>query len=375
MRDAADVSACAAPQRCCVAAPAPALDAGWLRELARRCGAEAVGLASAEDPALADQSAAAQAAMFGTRTFVSLGVRLHRENARSPLRSLYNLEQRRCAEALVAAARALAAELERSGVRAVHLPPAFPMEFGPRMSGPGAVAHRVVAEAAGLGRTGLNRLLIHPVHGSCLLLTTVLVDRAASAYDRPLLANPCFGCGLCAAACPTGAIAADGHFNALACLVHNYRPGLSGFRDWVRAVVGARSVREYRAKFSDVETLELWQGLTHEAGSRCGYCVSVCPAGSMARPDYDADRGQYQARVVAPLGGKREPVYAVSGSDADGYAERHFPAKTTRLAGSGMHFDSVAAACCRSPSSAGGPRASRPPTTSSSPAASLWPTP
>uniref|UniRef100_UPI0031DD0913 4Fe-4S binding protein n=1 Tax=Streptomyces hawaiiensis TaxID=67305 RepID=UPI0031DD0913 len=48
--------------------------------------------------------------------------------------------------------------------------------------------------------------------------------------------NPCIGCTLCVAACPVGAIAKDGAFDALACTTHNYREFMSGFTDWAQTV-------------------------------------------------------------------------------------------------------------------------------------------
>lgn len=60
-----------------------------------------------------------------------------------------------------------------------------------------------VAVAAGLGRMGLHRNVIHPVFGSFVLLNTVLIEADMDEYNTPLDYNPCLGCRLCSAACPT----------------------------------------------------------------------------------------------------------------------------------------------------------------------------
>jgi epoxyqueuosine reductase QueG len=68
----------------------------------------------------------------------------------------------------------------------------------------GHVSHKVIAMQAGLGWIGKNNLLVHPEHGSRLRYASVLTDLVLP-YDRPIEGD-CGACGLCAAACPGGAI-------------------------------------------------------------------------------------------------------------------------------------------------------------------------
>jgi len=63
-----------------------------------------------------------------------------------------------------------------------------------------------------------------------------LVDAEVTAYSRPIAYNPCLECKLCVAACPTGAISADGYFDFSACQTHNYREFMGGFTDWVEKI-------------------------------------------------------------------------------------------------------------------------------------------
>lgn len=303
------------------------LDSVWLKQMFRDAGIDDVGCVEVSRPELAGEHAAIQTYLSSTQTLVSLVGRVQRPNAVSSARSLYNLEQRRCSEQVDQAARSVVAMLAHKQIRAVYLPLAFPMEFESGLR----VSHKTVAVAAGMGAMGLSRLLLHPDFGSCILITTVLLDCAVTAYDRPLTVNPCIDCKLCVAACPTGTIRTDGVFKGELCGAHNYRFRTRGFLHWVATLVGVKSVAEYRDVYSDVETLKLWQGLTYEAGNLCGHCVAVCPAGRETIGHYIRDPKRYVRDVVAPLRQRQEQVYAFPGSDSDGYAERHFPRKTTRL--------------------------------------------
>lgn len=68
----------------------------------------------------------------------------------------------------------------------------------------GALSHKAVGLAAGLGWQGKNLLLINPHYGSRIRLATVLTD-APLAMDISIK-NRCGKCNLCREACPAGAI-------------------------------------------------------------------------------------------------------------------------------------------------------------------------
>jgi len=119
--------------------------------------------------------------------------------------------------------------------------------------------------AAGLGRMGIHRNVIHPRFGNFILLGTVLIAAEATAYVQPLSYNPCLECKLCVAACPVGAIAPNGDFNFSACYTHNYREFLGGFTDWVEQIADSKSALDYRKKVSDPESASMWQSLSFGA--------------------------------------------------------------------------------------------------------------
>src|SRR5215831_3359832 len=121
---------------------------------------------------------------------------------------------------------------------------------------------------------------------------------------KPLDYNPCVECKLCVAACPTGAIGADGYFNFSACYTHNYREFMSGFTDWVEQIADSRNAEEYREKVADAESASMWQSLSFGANYKAAYCLGVCPD---------------IVEVVKPLQQKSKTVYVVPGSDAESH--------------------------------------------------------
>ncbi|HZW07103.1 MAG TPA: tRNA epoxyqueuosine(34) reductase QueG [Phycisphaerales bacterium] len=87
---------------------------------------------------------------------------------------------------------------------------AFPAEAFRSFTDTAPVLERRFAQRAGLGWLAKNAMLIHPVHGSWLLLggflTTLKLPTPPDA-DQPLFTDHCGACTRCIDACPTGAIA------------------------------------------------------------------------------------------------------------------------------------------------------------------------
>lgn len=198
------------------------------------------------------------------------------------------------------------------------------------------VPHKPIAVAAGIGHLGHNRNVLHPRFGNFVLLNTVLIDREATAYDKPLDFNPCIECKLCAAVCPVGAIRNDGHFQFSNCFTHNYRDRLGGFSDWVENIATSKTVRAYRKKVADAETVSMWQSLSYGICNKSSYCLAVCPAGEERIEAYLTDRKSYVQQVVKPLQNKEESVYVIPGSDSEAHVARRYPHKTIRRVGNGL---------------------------------------
>jgi ferredoxin/putative sterol carrier protein len=268
---------------------------------------------------------------------------MNREPVRSSARSVANLEFHHTGDRTNEVASAIVSALEAQAHRAVNPSMGFPMEMEHFPGKIWVVAHKPVAVAAGLGQMGIHRNVIHPKFGNFILLATVLVDTEISEQGARLDYNPCLECKLCVAACPVGAIGADGHFDFSACYTHNYREFLGGFGDWVETVVASRDPLDYRRRVNDGETASVWQSLSFGPNYKAAYCMAVCPAGDDVIGPFLDDRKAFLKSVVDPLQAKEETLYVVRGSDAESYAAKRFPHKTIKTVGNGVRPGSVRA--------------------------------
>jgi ferredoxin-NADP reductase/Fe-S-cluster-containing hydrogenase component 2 len=317
------------------------VDAAWLRQLARDCGADDVGLVEISRPALDSQRDELLHNYPWTKTLLGFVVRMNREPIRSPARSVANIEFHHSGLEVDEVGRRLVQRLEAAGVRAVSPAMGFPMEMYQFPSTIWIVSHKLVAVAAGLGHMGIHRNLIHPKFGNFVLLGTVLIGAEATEYDAPIDYNPCLECRLCVTACPVGAIAPDGGFNFSACFTHNYREFMGGFTDWIEQIADSKNALDYRSRMSEPETASMWQSLSHGANYKAAYCMAVCPAGEDVIGTYLKDRARHIQEILRPLQEREEPVYVVKGSDAEAYAKRRWKNKTVKTVGNALRPRSI----------------------------------
>jgi ferredoxin len=320
------------------------LDPSWLRALCLEAGADDVGFVELARPALAEERPHIERTFPPTRSLISFALRMNRDNVRSPARSLANNEFHHTGDRVNEVARRITASLERAGIRALNPPMAFPMEADRWMTERiWVVAHKPVAVAAGLGHMGIHRNVIHPRFGNFILLGTILVAADISAYSRELDYNPCLECKLCVAACPVGAIGADGVFNFFSCYTHNYREFMGGFTDWVENVADSRDGLDYRRRVKESESVSMWQSLGFGPNYKSAYCMAVCPAGEDVIEPYLASKKTFTDDVVRPLQARMEPVYVVPGSDAEKHVRKRYPHKTVRPVRNSLRPRTVAA--------------------------------
>ncbi len=311
--------------------PPRMLDAAWLRQFCLDAGADDVGFVRIDRPELDDQRADILSVLPQTRSLISFVCRMNRDPLRTPARSIANMEFHATGQAVDTVSRAIVRQLEAMGIRAVNEPTGFPMEVGrfPDQQ-PWTISHKPIAVAAGLGQMGIHRNVIHPRFGNFVLLGTVLLEADITEQQQPIDYNPCLECKLCVAACPVGAIGADGHFNFSACYTHNYREFLGGFTDWVETVVESTDARAYRAQVTPGETASMWQSLSFGPNYKAAYCMAVCPAGEDVIAPFLQNRQAYLGEVVKPLQEKSETIYVIAGSDAEEYAQRRYPHKPVK---------------------------------------------
>ena len=312
------------------------IDAKWLRDACLAAGADDVAFASADNPDLASEVTHVQDALPGTRSYISLVVKMNRDNVRSTARSVANQEFHRSGEILNEAAHRITRMLENRGYRALNPSATFPMEMDRFPGRIWVVAHKPVAVAAGLGVMGIHRNVIHPRFGNFILLGTILVDADISEYGQPLDYSPCLECKLCVAACPVGAIGKDGQFDFMSCSTHNYREFMGGLTDWVQTIADSSDAHDFRSRVTDAENASMWQSLSFKPNYKAAYCIAVCPAGEDVIEPYLDDRKAFMDQVLKPLQDKRETLYVLPNSPAKAYAEKRFPHKPLKIVDSGI---------------------------------------
>ena len=312
------------------------IDAKWLRDACLAAGADDVAFASVGNLGLASEVTHVQDALPGTRSYISLVVKMNRDNVRSTARSVANQEFHRSGEILNEAAHRITRMLENRGYRALNPSATFPMEMDRFPGRIWVVAHKPVAVAAGLGVMGIHRNVIHPRFGNFILLGTILVDADISEYGQPLDYSPCLECKLCVAACPVGAIGKDGQFDFMSCSTHNYREFMGGFTDWVQTIADSSDAHDFRSRVTDAENASMWQSLSFKPNYKAAYCIAVCPAGEDVIEPYLDDRKAFMDQVLKPLQDKHETLYVLPNSPAKAYAEKRFPHKPLKIVDSGI---------------------------------------
>ena len=317
------------------------LNIDYLRSLCKELGADDVGFLNTSHEVFRLDGDDIRAMHPRAKGAIVLALRLHRGSIRSPSHYVADREMHAATDEILNVIRKVSTRLEREGVWCVGDTGHFPMKMDRWPGKVWDISLKPLAVAAGLGHMGHNRLVLHPEFGGFMFLGAILIDHEISEQTSESQEHPCISCKLCVAACPTGAIAPDGHFDFGACLTHNYREKLGGFSDWVENVVESKTAKEYRSRVNDAETGSWWQSLSSGANTKCDACMAVCPAAADEVDVFRNDRKTYRNDIVKPLQKREEPVYVVKGSDAEAQLPKRFPHKTPRLVGNGLRPNSA----------------------------------
>jgi NAD-dependent dihydropyrimidine dehydrogenase PreA subunit len=313
-----------------------------IREKLLELGAADVGFVEIERESLAQHRESILGTFPETKSIISFVVRMNRESVRNPARSLANSAFHHANVDATAIGLSLTRWFEDQGVRALNVNAGFPMEAG---NFPNkrvwTVSHKPLAVAAGLGRMGLHRNVIHPKFGNFILLGSILTEVRLDEYTHPIDYNPCLDCKLCVAACPVGAINQDGYFNFSACMTHNYREFMGGFQDWVDSIVESQNQAAMAKKFSSGENASMWQSLSFGANYKAAYCMAVCPAGEDVITPFLDNRAGFVDNVLKPLQRKEETIYVVANSDAERFVRTRFPHKKVKMVRSGIKSETI----------------------------------
>lgn len=124
----------------------------------------------------------------------------------------------------------------------------------------GRYSHKKGACLAGLGSIGKNSLFIHKEFGSLVRLGTVFTDCPLETGEE-CVADLCGECGICAAACPAGAISGE------------------PFREGIR-----------REEMFDAEKCSEYMKRAFQhigRGAVCGICMKVCPLNGLDKTGKD----------------------------------------------------------------------------------------
>jgi len=109
--------------------PALPLDADWLRTLCLEAGADDVGFVPVEHPGLAAHKSDIVSLFPSAKALISIVCRMNRENIRTPMRSIANLEFHHTNDEVNEVARRIVRSLDAAGIRAINGGAAgFPME-------------------------------------------------------------------------------------------------------------------------------------------------------------------------------------------------------------------------------------------------------
>lgn len=226
-----------------------------LREYARILELDFIGFCPVESFDKAPEGRRPTLYLENARSIISIGYKLNYSPIQNlpASRSAYMLEHDYANQHLDQSSHKIARFLEERGFEAVGFDSGagFYHEAGKTLKEfAGDISHKHAAVACGLGKFGLNNLVISRKWGPRMRLATI-VTNAEVKYDCPIEENPCLTdeCEECVRICPVHAL--DGWEG-------KYTPETG----WI---IDKRRCYDYI--------------FTTLRGQRCGLCIKACPVG------------------------------------------------------------------------------------------------
>lgn len=255
------------------------MDAERIKQLGLSLGADCVGIASREAYEGVEPKADLNVMVSNARSIVVFGLWMGDGAIESPSEVVQSQHLMIIYEELNRIGLKLARELEKAGHRASTIPPHLPIEMSSKTKGLiGPVSLRHAAEAAGLGKLGLNRLFISSDLGARVRLGGVVTD-AGLAPDSLVSESPCDDCMECVRACPVSAIAEDGTVDVVACTRNNFPYGLSTLIKRLSDLAMEGSSEDWKKFVKSPDFWNYYQALSLGLFYCCFECQRSCPVG------------------------------------------------------------------------------------------------
>ena len=218
---------------------------GKVKDFVKKKGATLVGVATTKRFSRALKGHRPRDLLPNAQSVISIGLRINKSSITQLPKTMreYKINYDVANLKLNSLALETARFLEDLGYEALAIPASSPYD---KKKNFGDMSHKHAAVAAGLGRFGMNNLVLTPDYGPYVRFVTVITS-AALRPDRPLTEDICLleKCLKCVKACPAGALE---------------NPGYDASEGWM---INKEKCHEY---------IHIVSG-----GDVCGLCIKACP--------------------------------------------------------------------------------------------------
>ena len=258
------------------------MNANDIKTLGQALDVDCIGVASREAYAKLEPKADFDVFTKGAKSIIVFGMWMGDAAIESPTPVVQSQHLMIIYDELNRIGLKIARDLEKAGHRAATIPPHLPIEMSAEKKGMiGPLSLRHAAEAAGLGKMGLNRLFIDSELGARVRLGGVVTD-AELEPDPTATDSLCDDCMECVEACPVSAIGADGNVDVVKCMRNNFPYGLSNMIKKLSDLTMDGSPEDWTKFFKTPDFWNYYQTLSLGLFYCCFECQRACPVGRAA---------------------------------------------------------------------------------------------